>query len=106
MTGKSLLDMQQCRRVHVDLRDPEEMEGLAFLQSQKIKVQILQTDLLRILKTLSKNSCKSRNEFVDLMKEIQKDSMLQKIRLFVIMAEFTNYKKSNFITNNLFKKIF
>ena len=43
---------------------------------------------------------------MDLVKEIQTDSMLQKVRLFIVMAEFMQYKKTNQITNEQFKKSF
>lgn len=43
-------------------------------------------------------------EFVDLVKEIQEDSLLSNVRLFVIMDEFLQYKKSNNINAEQFKK--
>ena len=43
-------------------------------------------------------------EFVDVVKEIQQDSMLTNVRLFVIMEEFQQYKKTNNITPDQFKK--
>ena len=38
-------------------------------------------------------------EFVDLVKEVQQDSMLGGVRLFVVMDEFKQYRKGNQITN-------
>jgi hypothetical protein len=37
-------------------------------------------------------------EFVDIVKEIQNDSLLTTVRLFVIMDEFKQYSKVNTIT--------
>lgn len=43
-------------------------------------------------------------EFVDVVKEIQQDSMLTNVRLFVIMEEFKQYKRTNNISADQFKK--
>ena len=43
-------------------------------------------------------------EFVDIVKEIQNDSLLTTVRLFVIMDEFKQYSKVNTITPEQFKK--
>lgn len=42
-------------------------------------------------------------EFVDIVKEIQNDSMLKNVRLFVVMEEFKQYQKGNQINAQQFK---
>lgn len=42
-------------------------------------------------------------EFIDIVKEIQADSMLANVRLFVAIDEFRQYKKGNQITSEQFK---
>lgn len=41
---------------------------------------------------------------MDVVKEIQVDSLMQNVRLFVIMEEFKQYKKSGTISNEQFKQ--
>ena len=45
-------------------------------------------------------------EFVDVIQEMQRDSMLSGVRLFVIMIEFKKYQRSNNITADQFKTSF
>ena len=44
-------------------------------------------------------------EFVDIVKELQEDSLLKNVRLFVIVNEFKKYKDSNQIPNDEFKEL-
>ena len=41
---------------------------------------------------------------MDVVKEMQNDSMLINVRLFVVMDEFQQYKKASQISNEQFKK--
>ena len=44
------------------------------------------------------------HEFVDIMLELQQESLLADVRLFVVMIEFKQYRRSNNITSDQFKK--
>lgn len=41
---------------------------------------------------------------MDVVKEIQEDALLKNVRLFAIMEEFSQYKKTNIISADNFKR--
>jgi len=89
MTGKNMLDADELEAMELSSK-PTKKSDFASRQFKNTQ------DFVR--------GFMHEQEFVEIILELQAESMLKDVRLFVLMIEFKQYQKSNNITGEQFKK--
>jgi hypothetical protein len=88
MTGQSLLDQ-------------DELEALENSSKPTKKSDFAQREFKNTKDFVQKFL--QEEEFVDIIKEIREDAMLTRVKLFTIMLEFDQYRRTNSISADQFK---
>ena len=89
MTGQSLLDPDELMAMEASSKPTKKSDfaSRTFKSTQDYVQKFIQHE-----------------EFVDVVKEIHQESLLENVRLFVVMDEFQQFKKTNNINAEQFKK--